>query len=120
MVIVGICQICQICQICLCVVLVIIYHFISSFIFTGASSSSSSSQLPTHLEPSIMYAATFGHDSNLPKFTHEYFGSEVIVNELKAHNYDGYVNHGYLEIATYSYARNARTNLVSHMKVEKV
>ncbi len=80
----------------------------------------SSSQLPPHLEPSIMFAATFGHDNTGAKFAHEYFGSEAVVNDMKALCPEGYHDKGFVEIAAYSYARNSRTNLVTHMNVEKV
>lgn len=87
---------------------------------SGHASSSSSSQFPAQLEPSVMFAATFGHDNTGAKFAHEYFGSEAVVNDLKSQDLDKYLNQGYVEVASYSYARNSKTNLVTHMNVEKV
>ena len=65
----------------------------------------------------MLYAATFGHDCQVGKFQHEYFGSEAVVNDLKGHNASGY-SAGYIELNNYSYVRNVKTGLVQQMNVE--
>lgn len=50
-----------------------------------------------------MYVATFGHCYSSKIFTHDYFGSEKIVNDLKQHT-DW--NKGYIKLSNYEFIRD--------------
>jgi len=57
------------------------------------------------------WAATLGHNYNyIPQFKHPYYGSEAVINDLKA---TGKYEHGYITVKSYDVQRDPETGLVA-------
>lgn len=79
---------------------------------TDASEVELEYEQPIAINNNFIYAATFGHQCQVGKFAHEYFGTERIVSDLKNLDAAAYQQHGEITLEAYEFTRGADNRVI--------
>ena len=85
-----------------------------------ATTTTTTTTTADQLMQNCMFAATFGHGCQLPKFAHAYFGSEAVVSDLRRIGGGVAFASGEVVLTDYSFVRHPDSQLVMGLVVGPV